>query len=73
VGLRLEYRIELTDHPFQESHASHVESNLISQVRVANIGQEIDVWVLGRTRVRLRVGETAFNRTTTDANVFKSP
>ncbi|KAJ7076895.1 P-loop containing nucleoside triphosphate hydrolase protein [Mycena belliarum] len=36
-------------------HASHVESTLLSQVRVAKIGQEIDMWVLGRTRVRLRV------------------
>ncbi|KAJ7782814.1 P-loop containing nucleoside triphosphate hydrolase protein [Mycena metata] len=36
-------------------HASHVESTLLSQVRVAKTGQEIDVWVLGRTRVRLRV------------------
>jgi peroxin-1 len=40
----------------QEIHASHVESTLISQVRVAKIGQEIDFWVLGRTRVRLTVG-----------------
>ncbi|KAF5351610.1 hypothetical protein D9756_007497 [Leucocoprinus leucothites] len=38
-----------------EIHAAHVESTLLSQVRVAKIGQEIDVWVLGRTRVRLRV------------------
>ncbi|KAG7090976.1 hypothetical protein E1B28_010043 [Marasmius oreades] len=38
-----------------EIHASHVESTLISQVRVAKIGQEIDIWVLGRTRVRLKV------------------
>ncbi|KAH9485161.1 Peroxisome biosynthesis protein PAS1 [Psilocybe cubensis] len=38
-----------------EIHASHVESTLLSQVRVVKIGQEIDVWVLGRTRVRLRV------------------
>ncbi|KAK7473010.1 Peroxisome biosynthesis protein pex1 [Stygiomarasmius scandens] len=38
-----------------EIHASHVESTLLSQVRVAKIGQEIDVWVLGRTRVRLKV------------------
>ncbi|KAK2467867.1 hypothetical protein APHAL10511_000162 [Amanita phalloides] len=38
-----------------EINASHVESILLSQVRVAKIGQEIDVWVLGRTRVRLRV------------------
>lgn len=40
----------------QEIHASHVESTLLSQVRVASVGQEIDVWVLGRTRVRLTVG-----------------
>ncbi|KAF9238473.1 P-loop containing nucleoside triphosphate hydrolase protein [Melanogaster broomeanus] len=38
-----------------EIHASHVESTLLSQVRVAKLGQEIDVWVLGRTRVRLTV------------------
>ncbi|PFH52085.1 hypothetical protein AMATHDRAFT_57931 [Amanita thiersii Skay4041] len=38
-----------------EIHALHVESTLLSQVRVAKLGQEIDVWVLGRTRVRLRV------------------
>jgi len=61
VGLHLAITNKLTDHLLQESHASHVESSLISQVRVANIGQEIDVWVLGRTRVRLRVGETVVN------------
>ncbi|KXN87354.1 Peroxisome biosynthesis protein PAS1 [Leucoagaricus sp. SymC.cos] len=38
-----------------EIHASHVESTLLSQVRVAKVGQEIDVWVFGRTRIRLRV------------------
>ncbi|KAG6885001.1 hypothetical protein C0993_006652 [Termitomyces sp. T159_Od127] len=38
-----------------EIHASHVESTLLSQVRVVKTGQEIDVWVMGRTRVRLRV------------------
>ncbi|KAF7375905.1 putative peroxisomal biogenesis AAA ATPase pex1 [Mycena sanguinolenta] len=36
-------------------HASHVEATLLSQVRVAKMGQEMDVWVLGRTRVRLKV------------------
>ena len=56
---------------FQESHASHVESTLISQVRVANIGQEIDVWVLGRTRVRLRVGEVVFDQSIAGTDVFK--
>ncbi|KIJ18346.1 hypothetical protein PAXINDRAFT_167524 [Paxillus involutus ATCC 200175] len=43
------------DWEIVEIHASHVESTLISQVRVAKIGQEIDFWVLGRTRVRLTV------------------
>ena len=40
----------------QELHASHVEGTFLSQVRVAFTGQEINVWVLGRTRVRLKVG-----------------
>jgi peroxin-1 len=39
----------------QELHAEHVESTLLSQVRVAASSQEVDVWVLGRTRIRLRV------------------
>ncbi|KAI0349828.1 AAA-domain-containing protein [Trametes cingulata] len=43
------------DWEILELHASHVESTLLSQVRVAVVGQEIDVWVLGRTRVRLKV------------------
>ncbi|OCH84801.1 AAA-domain-containing protein [Obba rivulosa] len=43
------------DWEILEIHASHVESSLLSQVRVAAVGQEIDVWVLGRTRVRLQV------------------
>ncbi|KAL4070159.1 P-loop containing nucleoside triphosphate hydrolase protein [Scleroderma yunnanense] len=38
-----------------EIHASHVEATLLSQVRVAKVGQEINVWVMGRTRVRLTV------------------
>lgn len=28
---------------------------MLSQVRVAKVGQEVDVWVMGRTRVRLKV------------------
>ncbi|KZT19828.1 AAA-domain-containing protein [Neolentinus lepideus HHB14362 ss-1] len=38
-----------------ELHAAHLESTLLSQVRVAVPGQEINVWVHGRTRVRLAV------------------
>ncbi|KAH8109796.1 AAA-domain-containing protein [Phellopilus nigrolimitatus] len=38
-----------------ELHAAYVEQNLLSQVRVASVGQEVDVWVFSRTRARLRV------------------
>lgn len=47
--------ISADDWEIIEIHATHIESTLLSQVRVAKIGQEIDVWLLGRTRVRLRV------------------
>ncbi|KZP15608.1 hypothetical protein FIBSPDRAFT_749817, partial [Athelia psychrophila] len=33
-------------------HACHIEDTFLGQVRVAKIGQEIDVGVLGPTRVR---------------------
>ncbi|KAF8331356.1 P-loop containing nucleoside triphosphate hydrolase protein [Cantharellus anzutake] len=46
------------DWEILELHAGYVEDNLLSQVRVACINQEIDVWVLGRTRVRFRVVST---------------
>ncbi|VDC01539.1 unnamed protein product [Peniophora sp. CBMAI 1063] len=42
------------DWEILELHAEHVESTLLSQVRVASLGQELDVWVHGTTRVRLR-------------------
>ncbi|KZV74257.1 AAA-domain-containing protein [Peniophora sp. CONT] len=42
------------DWEILELHAEHVESTLLSQVRVASFGQELDVWVHGATRVRLR-------------------
>ncbi|KAF5388776.1 hypothetical protein D9757_005613 [Collybiopsis confluens] len=47
--------ISSDDWEIIEIHASHVESTLLSQVRVAKVGQEINVWVLGRTRVRLKI------------------
>lgn len=37
-----------------------MEQNLLSQVRVASVGQEVNVWVFGRTRARLRIGEVLF-------------
>ncbi|KAI9462642.1 AAA-domain-containing protein [Russula earlei] len=43
------------DWEILELHAEHVESTLLSQVRVAPSNQEVDVWILGRTRIRLRV------------------
>ncbi|KAF8531614.1 P-loop containing nucleoside triphosphate hydrolase protein [Gautieria morchelliformis] len=43
------------DWEILELHAGYVEDNLLSQVRAASVGQEVDVWVLGRTRVRFRV------------------
>ncbi|KLO10316.1 AAA-domain-containing protein [Schizopora paradoxa] len=43
------------DWEIVELHASYVEQNLLSQVRVAFISQEVDVWVFGRTRARLLV------------------
>ncbi|KAH8996318.1 AAA-domain-containing protein [Lactarius akahatsu] len=46
------------DWEILELHADHVESTLLSQVRVAPPNQEVDVWVLGRTRIRLRVPTT---------------
>ncbi|TDL24398.1 hypothetical protein BD410DRAFT_119913 [Rickenella mellea] len=49
------------DWEILELHASYVEQNLLAQVRVACVGQEVDVWVLGRTRVRLRVGTWRFH------------
>ncbi|KDQ13914.1 hypothetical protein BOTBODRAFT_175049 [Botryobasidium botryosum FD-172 SS1] len=46
------------DWEILELHAGYVEDNLLAQVRAAHVGQEIDVWVLGRTRVRFRVVST---------------
>ncbi|KAG8905544.1 Peroxisome biosynthesis protein pex1 [Tulasnella sp. 403] len=43
------------DWEILELHAEYVEHNLLSQVRVAAKGQEVDVWVLGRTRIRFRI------------------
>ncbi|KAG1893975.1 P-loop containing nucleoside triphosphate hydrolase protein [Suillus fuscotomentosus] len=60
-----------------ELHAAHVEGTLLSQVRVANVGQEINVWVLGRTRVRLRIVSLDTSVTaallTTDTEVTIAP
>ncbi|EJD40467.1 AAA-domain-containing protein [Auricularia subglabra TFB-10046 SS5] len=46
------------DWEIMELHANYMEESLLSQVRVAVVGQEIDAWVLGRTRVRFLVVST---------------
>lgn len=55
--------------PTQELHASYVEQNLLSQVRVAFVGQEVDVWVFGRTRARLLVSQSSWNQRATHSFV----
>lgn len=42
----------------QEQNANYLENNLLGQLRAAQKGQEIDVWVMGRTKIRIRVGES---------------
>ncbi|KZP19180.1 hypothetical protein FIBSPDRAFT_955715 [Athelia psychrophila] len=45
-----------TEMGFNDSiHAGHVKDTLLGQMHGAEMGQEIGVWVLGRTGVRLRV------------------
>ncbi|KAI0060488.1 AAA-domain-containing protein [Artomyces pyxidatus] len=66
------------DWEILELHADHVESTLLSQVRVAAVNQEIDVWVLGRTRIRLRVlsldpSDASALLLTTDTEVYIAP
>ncbi|ODO01366.1 hypothetical protein I350_06185 [Cryptococcus amylolentus CBS 6273] len=46
------------DWEILEQHASFLEDNLLSQLRAAVKGQEIDVWVMGRTKIRIRVDDT---------------
>ncbi|KAG8831700.1 Peroxisome biosynthesis protein pex1 [Serendipita sp. 399] len=43
------------DWEILELHAQYVEDNLLSQVRVAADGQQINVWVMGKTLIRFRV------------------
>lgn len=41
----------------QEQHASFLENNLLGQLRAAQKGQELNVWVKGKTKLRIRVGQ----------------
>ncbi|OCF31275.1 hypothetical protein I316_07061 [Kwoniella heveanensis BCC8398] len=46
------------DWEILEQHASFLENNLLSQLRAAQKGQEIDAWVAGKTKIRIRVDDT---------------
>ncbi|WVR06200.1 hypothetical protein IAU60_003230 [Kwoniella sp. DSM 27419] len=47
------------DWEILEQHASFLEDHLLSQMRAAQKGQEIDVWVAGKTKIRIRVDDTS--------------
>jgi hypothetical protein len=40
----------------QELHATHVEHSMLSQARVARVGQPLAIWVHGHNLVRLQIG-----------------
>ncbi|BEI91794.1 uncharacterized protein CcaverHIS019_0406140 [Cutaneotrichosporon cavernicola] len=46
------------DWEILEQNANYLENNLLGQLRAAQKGQEIDVWVMGRTKIRIRVDAT---------------
>ncbi|KAK8858426.1 hypothetical protein IAR55_002653 [Kwoniella newhampshirensis] len=46
------------DWEILEQHAAFLENHLLSQLRAAQKGQELDVWVMGRTKIRIRVDDT---------------
>ncbi|WRT67611.1 uncharacterized protein IL334_004583 [Kwoniella shivajii] len=55
------------DWEILEQHASFLETHLLSQLRAAQKGQEIDVWVAGKTKIRIRVDETSPSPSIKDA------
>ncbi|WVQ65961.1 uncharacterized protein L199_004139 [Kwoniella botswanensis] len=55
------------DWEILEQHASFLEDHLLSQLRAAQKGQEIDVWVMGKTKIRIRVDETNPSTSTKEA------
>ncbi|OXH34334.1 peroxin-1 [Cryptococcus neoformans] len=59
------------DWEILEQHASFLENNLLSQLRAAQKGQEIDVWVMGRTKIRIRVDETNPSSNSQSAVIIK--
>lgn len=41
------------------AHAQWLEDNLLFSLRVAAVGQRVDVWVKGKTRVAMVVGASS--------------
>jgi hypothetical protein len=42
----------------QELHTNYLENNLLSQMRAATAGTTVNVWVLGKTKIKLKIGES---------------
>ncbi|WWC88849.1 uncharacterized protein L201_003764 [Kwoniella dendrophila CBS 6074] len=47
------------DWEILEQHAEFLENHLLSQLRAAQKGQEIDVWVMGKTKIKVKVDDTS--------------
>ncbi|ORX40268.1 P-loop containing nucleoside triphosphate hydrolase protein [Kockovaella imperatae] len=47
------------DWEILEEHASFLENHLLGQLRAARPKQEVNVWVLGNTKIRIRIDETS--------------
>lgn len=50
----------LTGMAIQSMHADYLEQNLLLHVRVCSKGQVLEVWIKGKTRVKMRVGQPSF-------------
>lgn len=42
----------------QSLHAEYLESNLLFHVRTCSVGQVLEVWLKGKSRVSMRVGKS---------------
>ncbi|KAK4686120.1 peroxin-1, partial [Tremellales sp. Uapishka_1] len=68
------------DWEILEQHADFLENNLLGQLRAAKKGQLLDVWVMGRTKIRIKVDvaspETSINSAvlvTPDTEIYVAP
>ncbi|WVO15893.1 hypothetical protein L204_103558 [Cryptococcus depauperatus] len=60
------------DWEILEQHASFLENNLLSQLRAAQKGQEMHVWVMGTTKIRIRVDDTNPSSSVNSAVLIKA-